>query len=190
MKRLICLTIAMILLLAVCSCAAEKPTEAPPAPTENTAVPSPPSAPSPSPQPTITPSEKLESVSVEAISEHTLKSPVIDSLMIDQQWPDLIAAYKKNCTPLTLDEDDWITVSLDINIADYKIIYICPLNDSYGETTSYIDLFVDSEYDVAAKTLKIDCNSLTEDDCALWSFLILATDESENEFYYYTRVAT
>lgn len=177
----------LIVLMSCAGCSAGPPAAQAPQPTEN-ALPeaTPESTVAPTPEPTAESTE----VTTVAVSEHTLKSPVVHSLMIDQQWPYLIAAYQKNCTPLTPDANHIAHVSLDTTIIDWKIIYICPLNGRYGETTSYIDLFLESEYDAASNTLEIDCSPLKEDKCELWSFLIWATDESGNESYYYTRVAT
>ena len=140
------------------------------------------SAPEPTPEST--------GVGVIAVSEHTMKSPVNDSLDVYEQWPYLIAAYKQDCTPLTLDEDEWFSIPIDLNIVDRRIVYICPLHWGGDETTNYIALFVDSEFDPDTKTLRIDGRSLTNDGMSLYSFLIWAVDESGEEFYYYTRVKT
>ncbi|MBR4079644.1 MAG: hypothetical protein IKK29_05480 [Christensenellaceae bacterium] len=191
MKKRILTVILMAFLLVLCGCSSPQALIVPetPVPVIST-TPTPQPTVVSTPQPTPTPAPDPDGVSVTAISEHTLKSPKNDSLDIIEQWPYLIASYKSSCTPLTLDEDFQCNLVLDTNIIERRIVYICPLHDGHEETTSYIDLFVDSNFDPTTKTLKIDGRSLTHDGMSLYSFLIRAVDESGNEVYYYTRVKT
>jgi len=185
-KSSLAIFLLFLILFSSAGCSAELPPAASAPPAATTA----PTSPTPTVAPTPKPTLESTDVTVTAISEHTLKSPVVSSFDVYEQWPYLIAAYKNSCTPLTLDEEYQANIALDINITDWKIIYISPLHQAGGEMTHYIDLFVDSDFDPATKILRIDGRSLTNDGMSLYSFLIWTTDESGNEYYYYTRVAT